>query len=155
MVLLSDCSFACWQTHLCSGFLRLFKQEVSSSVSKSRDRKSKLPRTSSSPRVSAGEEHLNRERSFWGRAEENNTQRTCQHKGGCQTPEFPPRAPSGWSPCAAGCAPELGAPSQRRAGREAADAALISGPPAGGPGLCGGPRSPLGGRQKARLQQAE
>lgn len=57
----------CLWTHPLSFSLRLPKQEVSSSALKSCDRKSKLPRTSSTARVSSDDELLSRERSFWGR----------------------------------------------------------------------------------------
>lgn len=160
--------FGCWETHPSSGFLRLLRQEASSSVLRSWDRKSKLPRTSSKPRVSAGEEHLNRERSFWGRARDNAHCR-CQGERGGQTPGCHRGGvcarvcvcglPSEWSPGATGCVPGLVAPSQRWAGCEAASGALISGPSAGGPELRTGHRSSPARLQKAwakaGLQQAE
>jgi len=55
----------CPPTHPLSFSLRLPKQEVSSSALKSFDRKSKLPRTSSTARVSSDDELLSKERSFW------------------------------------------------------------------------------------------
>ena len=59
--------FFCLWTHPLSFSLRLPRHEVSSSPLKSFDRKSKLPRTSSTARVSSDDELLNRERSFWRR----------------------------------------------------------------------------------------
>lgn len=80
--------FGCLQTHPLLGFLRVLKQEVSSFALASYDRKSKLPRTSSIPRVSSGEEHLNRERSFWGRAQ------ASGELWWSKTPRVAPRVPS-------------------------------------------------------------
>lgn len=60
-------SSVCLWTHPLSFSLRLPKQEVSSSALKSCDKKSKLPRTSSTARVSSDDELFNMERSFCGR----------------------------------------------------------------------------------------
>lgn len=55
------------ETHPLSFSLTLPKHEASSSPLKSCDRKSKLPRTSSTAKVSSDDELLNRDKSFWRR----------------------------------------------------------------------------------------
>lgn len=62
--LMSRCPLSGGETHPLSFSLMLPKQEVSSSPLRSRDRKSKLPRTSSTASVSSDGEFLRRDRSF-------------------------------------------------------------------------------------------
>lgn len=135
--------FFCLWTHPLSFSLRLPKHEASSSPLKSFDRKSKLPRTSSTARVSSDDELLNRERSFWRRTPQSIKIThmfpywcVCVYRCVCKYP------PLIWLTGAVSGVPGLSAPSQSSSGSVTSSPAQRSELPAWRPEPSAGRRSP-------------
>lgn len=99
----------CLFTDPLSFSLRLPKQEASSSAFRSFDKKSKLPRTSSTTRVSCDDELLSSDRSFWEDEEEAHSQ-WARPRVFLQCVNKYTQVPSVWWPSAGSGGPGLSAP---------------------------------------------